>query len=96
MPKQHDKRLTAGGWLRLLFRQPPVGMYRQPSVYITGAQMEIENFRRICAYDEGKLCLELYGGTFTVYGDELQILSLAAHRITLKGRFIRTDFSDKG
>ena len=94
MSKQHKRRLTPQGWLKLLFRQPPAGIYRQPSVYMTGTQMEIQNFRQIRTYDSSKLCLELYGGIFTVYGDEMKILSLAAHRITLQGRFVRTDFSD--
>lgn len=92
--KQRNRRLTPQSWLRLLFSQPPAGMYRQPAVYMTGAMMEIEHFRRILTYDGSKLSLELYGGTFTVYGDGMQILSLAAHRITLRGRFVRTDFSD--
>ncbi len=94
MSKQRKKRLTPQSWLKLLFRQPPAGMYRRPSVYISGTQMEIEHFKRIRTYDESKLCLELYDGRFTVYGDQMKILSLAAHRITLKGRFLRTDFSD--
>ncbi len=94
MSKQRKGRLTPRGWLRLLFGQPPAGMYRRPAVYMTGFQMEIEHFKTIRTYDENKLCLELYGGVFTVYGDGMQILSLTAHRITLRGRFVRTDFSD--
>ena len=94
MSKQHKRKLTPQSWFKLLFRQPPAGMYRRPSVYMTGTQMEIEHFRRIRTYDQNKLCLELYGGTFTVYGDQMQILSLTAHRITLQGRFVRTDFTD--
>ena len=42
---------------------------------------------------EGRLCLEFAGGLFTVYGDGLRIETLAAHRITLRGRFLRTEFS---
>lgn len=94
MSKQRKGRLTPRGWLRLLFGQPPAGMYRRPAVYMTGSQMEIEHFKTIRTYDENKLCLELYGGVFTVYGDGMQILSLTAHRITLRGRFVRTDFSN--
>ena len=94
MSKQRKRRLTPRGWLKLLFGQPPAGMYRRPAVYISGAQMEIEHFKQVRAYDENKLCLELYGGALTVHGDGLRILSLSAHRITLQGRFVRTDFSD--
>lgn len=94
MSKQRKRRLTPCGWLKLLFSQPPAGMYRRPAVYMTGSQMEIEHFKQIRTYDENKLCLDLYGGTFTVYGDGMKILSLSAHRITLQGRFVRTDFSD--
>lgn len=61
---------------------------------VTDESLEIEHFKTIRTYDENKLCLELYGGVFTVYGDGMQILSLTAHRITLRGRFVRTDFSD--
>ena len=96
MSKPRKKRLTPRAWLGLLFRQPPAGMYHQPSVYMTGSLMEIEHFRRILAYDGSRLSLELYGGALTVYGDEMQILTLAAHRITLQGRFVRTDFTDGG
>ena len=33
--KQRKGRLTPRGWLRLLFGQPPAGMYRRPAVYMT-------------------------------------------------------------
>ncbi len=65
----------------------------QPSVDLSGGVMEIEHFRRVRTYEEGRLCLEFAGGLFTVYGDGLKIETLAAHRITLRGRFLRTDFS---
>ena len=94
MSKQRKGRLTPRGWLRLLFGQPPPGVYPRRPRYQAGSQMEIEHFKTIRTYDENKLCLELYGGVFTVYGDGMQILSLTAHRITLRGRFVRTDFSD--
>src|SRR5699024_7155162 len=45
--KQRKGRLTPRGWLRLLFGQPPAGMYRRPAVYMTGSQMEIEHFKTI-------------------------------------------------
>lgn len=54
--------------------------------------MEIEHFRRVRTYEEGRLCLEFAGGLFTVYGDGLRIETLAAHRITLRGRFLRQNF----
>ena len=94
MSKKQKKRLTPWSWAKLLFRQPPAGLYRAPSIYLSGGQMEIEHFRRVVMYDENKLCLELAHGRFTVYGDQLKICTLAAHRITLRGRFLRTDFSD--
>ena len=58
-----------------------------------GGVVEIEHFRRVRTYEEGRLCLEFAGGLFTVYGDGLRIETLAAHRITLRGRFLRTEFS---
>ena len=56
-------------------------------------RMEIEQFQRILLYDEEKLCLEFRRGRFTVYGDGMRIETLAAHRITLRGIFLRTEFS---
>lgn len=95
MAKKHGDRLTPRKWAGLLFRQPPPEMYRQPSVYLCSGLMEIEHFRRIVLYDGSKLCVELQFGRFTVYGDELKICTLAAHRITLRGKFLRTDWADK-
>lgn len=95
MAKKKSRHLSPAAWGRLLFRQPPAGLYGRPSVYLYGDQMEIEHFRRILTYDENKLCLELAHGRFTVYGDKMKICTLAAHRITLRGRFLRTDLSDK-
>lgn len=95
MSKQRKTRISPQRWFKLLFRQPPAGLYRQPSVYILGNQMEIEYFRRIRTYEEGCLRLEMYKGVFTVYGDQMRILTLSAHRITLEGRFLHTEFSDE-
>lgn len=95
MKQQKAGPLTLRGWLGRILRQPTRGFYGQPSVYLSGGIMEIEHFRRVRTYEEGKLCLEFAGGLFTVYGDALKIETLAAHRITLRGRFLRTDFSSK-
>ena len=75
-------------------RQPPRGFYGQPTLYLCGDTLEIEQFRRIRCYDDGKLCLEFGRGVLTIYGDGLRIRTLAAHRISLRGRILRTDFSD--
>ena len=80
-------------WFQRMFRQPVRGFYGQPSVYRSGDRMEIEQFQRILLYDEEKLCLEFRRGRFTVYGDGMRIETLAAHRITLRGIFLRTEFS---
>ena len=93
MPKTHSRRLHPHRWLAALFRQPPKGFYHTPAVYLSGNRMEIEHFRRIRTYDEGRLCLEFAQGLLTVYGDGLRIETLTAHRITLRGLFLRTDFS---
>ena len=93
MSRTHSRRRSFRSWLADLFRQPPAGFYRRPAIYLSGDRMEIEHFRRICTYDEEKLCLEFRQGRFTVYGDTLRIETLSAHRITLRGRFLRTDFS---
>lgn len=94
--KQRSGRLSLREWLWRMFRQPPRGFYGQPSIYRSGDRMEIEQFRRILTYDEEKLCLEFRRGRFTVYGDELHIETLAAHRITLRGCVLRTEFDGDG
>ena len=93
MKKQRSGQLSLREWLWRMFRQPPRGFYGQPSVYRSGDRMEIEQFRRIRSYEEGKLCLELGRGTLTVYGDDLKIETLSARRLTLRGQILRTDFS---
>ena len=93
MKQQKTGRLSLRGWFGRMLRQPPRGFYGQPSVYLSGGVMEIEHFHRVRTYEEGRLCLEFAGGLFTVYGDGLRIEALTAHRITLRGRFLRTDFS---
>lgn len=93
MKQQKTGRLSLRGWFGRMLRQPPRFFYGQPSVYLSGGVMEIEHFHRVRTYEEGRLCLEFAGGLFTVYGDGLRIEALAAHRITLRGQFLRTDFS---
>lgn len=95
MSRKQSARLTPRKWVRLLVRQPPRGFYRRGAVYLNGRQMEIENFSRILLYDSSKLCVEMSGGRFTVYGDGMKICALAAHRITLSGKFLRTDWADE-
>lgn len=91
--QQRTGRLSLREWFQRMFRQPVRGFYDQPSVYRSGDRMEIEQFQRILLYDEEKLCLEFRRGRFTVYGDGMRIEALAAHRITLRGIFLRTEFS---
>ena len=93
MSPAHRAPFSLRRWLALLFRQPPQGLYRRPCLYQSGDRMEIEQFRRIRSYEEGKLCLELGRGTLTVYGDDLKIETLSARRLTLRGQILRTDFS---
>jgi len=91
---KHSDRLTPRKWAKLMLRQPPRELYGQPAVYLSGSVMEIEHFKRIVFYNEDKLCVEMRGGRFTVYGSELKIRTLTAHRITLCGKFLRTDWAD--
>ena len=69
MKQQKTGRLSLRGWFGRMLRQPPRGFYGQPSVYLSGGVMEIEHFRRVRTYEEGRLCLEFASGLFTVYGD---------------------------
>ncbi len=95
MTKRSENRPSPMRWLQRLFRQPPNGFYGQPCIYWRGKTLEVEHFRRIRTYSEEKLCLELGRRTLTIYGDGLRIETLGAHRITLRGEILRTDFSDE-
>ena len=81
-------------WPGPVFRQPPQGFYRTPAVYLSGGRMEVEHFCRILAYSPDRLCLQMPHGRLTIYGDGLKIVTLTASRLTLRGRFVRTDFAD--
>ena len=93
MAKRQKRLLCPGRWLQRLFRQPPRDLYGRASVYLSGGRMEIEQFRRIRCYEQGRLCLELGRGVLTIYGEDLKIESLTAQRLTLRGQVMRTDFS---
>lgn len=93
MARAHHDRRTPGDWLRGLFRQPLPGFYSRPAVYLSGDRMEIEHFEAILAYDETRLRLQLPRGQLTIYGERLQIETLTARRITLRGCFVRTDYT---
>ena len=94
MCAKRKKRLLPQSWLALLFRQPPQGFYHAPAVYLSGGRMEVEHFCRILAYSPDRLCLQMPHGRLTIYGDGLKIVTLTASRLTLRGRFVRTDFAD--
>ena len=93
MARAHHDRRTPGDWLRGLFRQPQPGLYSRPAVYLSGDRMEIEHYDAILAYDEPRLPLQLPRGQLTIYGERLQIETLTARRITLRGCFVRTDYT---
>ena len=93
MGRKRKQKCSPRGWFRRLFRQPPQNFYGRASFYLSGGRMELEQFRRIRSYEEGKLCLELGRGILTVYGDDLKIETLSARRLTLCGQILRTDFS---
>lgn len=95
MPNKHSRRPSLRSWLAALFRQPPAGFYRTPSIYQSGNRLEVEHFRAILLYDEDRLRLQMPRGQFTVYGDGLRILTLTADRLTLSGKILRVDFSDE-
>ena len=95
MPNKHSRRLSLRSWLAALFRQPPAGFYRTPSIYQSGNRLEVEHFRAILLYDEDRLRLQMPRGQLTICGDGLRILTLTADRLTLSGKILRVDFSDE-
>lgn len=94
MAHKHCDHPSPLRWLVSLFRQPSPGFYRKPAIYLCGSLLEAEHFLSILSYDRSRLRLRFAHGIFTVYGDDLRILSLTADRITLCGKVLRTDFSD--
>ena len=93
MARRRRRYGSVSGWVRQLFRQPPADLYGRTAVYLCRNTLEVEHFQRIRAYDDGSLCLELDKGLLTIYGAKLQILTLSAQRITLRGEISRTEFS---
>ena len=79
MCAKRKKRLLPQSWL---------------AVYLSGGRMEVEHFCRILTYSPDRLCLQMPHGRLTIYGDGLKIVTLTASRLTLRGRFVRTDFAD--
>ena len=79
MSPAHRAPFSLRRWLALLFRQPPQGLYRRPCLYQSGDRMEMR--------------LQLPRGQLTIYGERLQIETLTARRITLRGCFVRTDYT---
>ena len=86
MARKRRQHISPAGWFQRLFRQPPANFYGRTSVYLSGSILEIEHFRRIRSYDDGELCL-------TIYGSQLKITALSTQRITLRGEILRTEFS---
>jgi len=82
-------------WLAALFCQPPTGFYRTPPGYLRGGQKGVAQFPGHLTYRPDFPCLQMPHGRFTVHGDELKIITLTATRLTLRGRFLRTDFADE-
>ncbi len=72
MKQQKTGRLSLRGWFGRMLRQPPRGFYGQPSVYLSGGVMEIEHFRRVRTYEEGRLCLDLRAGCSPCMGTGLE------------------------
>ena len=86
MARKRRQHISPTGWFQRLFRQPPANFYGRTSVYLSGSILEIEHFRRIRSYDDGK-------GLLTIYGSQLKITALSTQRITLRGEILRTEFS---
>lgn len=91
--KKQRQGLRSGQWLRRLFAQPPAAFYGSTSVYLCGREMEIENYRAILDYSDGRLQLNAGSGRLTVTGYDMTIVSLEAKRILLHGTFLRAEFS---
>ena len=76
-----------------LFAQPPSNLYGKTSVYLCGNEIEVENFRELLLYQEGKILFRLSRGVLTITGDRLEIRALEQHRIRLRGTVLCTEFS---
>ena len=92
---QAQKAALLQSWLALLFRQPPQGFLPRPCrLPERGAAWRWSTFAGILTYSPDRLCLQMPHGRLTIYGDGLKIVTPTASRLTLRGRFVRTDFAD--
>ena len=93
MSPAHRALFSLRRWLALCSGSRRRGCTAAPACTQSGDRMEIEHFEAILAYDETRLRLQLPRGQLTIYGERLQIETLTARRITLRGCFVRTDYT---
>ncbi len=82
-------------WAKQLFEQPTQALYQKPSVYMSGDELELQNFRTVVDYNENYLLLDLGRGRLRITGDALVILALEKARLVLRGQILSITFSEE-
>lgn len=89
------QQISPNEWVKSLFAQPAAVFYQKPSVYLSGNELELQNFRAVVDYNEAYLLVDLGRERLRITGDALVILSLEKGRLVLSGRVLSIVFSDE-
>lgn len=92
--KKHPKT-SAKDWARQLLMQPSISLYQNASIYMSGKELELQNFSTILDYTENYLLVDLGQSRLRIMGDGLRILALEKGRLSLQGHFLEISFSEE-
>ncbi|MFI3170227.1 MAG: YabP/YqfC family sporulation protein [Faecalibacterium sp.] len=96
MPRQKRYPKTSPKqWAKQLFVQPSTIFYQQPSLYLCGSELELQNFHAVVDYTEDYLLIDLGRGRLRITGDALVIRSLEKGRLVLGGQILSVVFSEE-
>ncbi len=99
MPKYTRRQHPATSpkeWAKKLIEQPAAALYQRPSVYMSGDEIEVQNFRAVVDYNQAYLIIDLGRELMRITGDALVIVSMEKGRVVVRGRVLGISFSDEG
>lgn len=88
-------KTTPKQWAKQLFAQPSEALYQKPSMYLSGDELELQNFRSLVDYNENYLLLDLGRTRLRITGDALAILALEPARLVMRGQILSISFSEE-
>ncbi len=96
MPKQKRYPKTSPKqWAKQLFAQPAAMLYQKPALYLSGQELELQNFRTVVDYTAEYLLVDFGQTRLRITGDALVIVALEKTRLTLRGHILCISFSDE-